>query len=129
MAKGKACYQLSGVFFVFFVGVAIAPGDAPTQLVVELVPSITPDCIWVTWATPTRPHGNITSYTLYLSPPHSTRVLEGGILSYKLRPFQPFTNYTFAVSASTSAGEGPLTTPLHILTPQAGRPHPHDTPI
>ena len=81
------------------------PGDAPTQI--TSVP-LGPESVRVTWAPPRQPNGQILNYTIYYSPSSFNVTVMGGATSQDLDMLVPFTRYSIRLSASTSAGEGPL---------------------
>lgn len=81
-----------------------------------------PRSIGVTWAPPTLANGAIIGYTIYYSPPSSNIAVGGGALSHDLGMLSPHTMYSIRLSASTSAGEGPLSPEggVAVLTEQDG---------
>lgn len=79
------------------------PDDAPLQVTAV---ALGRTLVHISWDLPLFPNGNITSYTLYVSP-YGSVTLGGGVMSHDLDGLLPYTNYTITVSASTSVGEGP----------------------
>lgn len=106
-----------GVPLYLCISLCVAPGDSPATIVSFALDHTS---IRVTWAPPFLPNGEITQYTIYYSPPTSTLTLVGGVRSHDLEGLSPHTNYTIRVSASTAAGEGPLSTGGVTATNQDG---------
>lgn len=67
------------------------------------------------WSPPTQANGEILSYTVYYSPPNFDVTVVGGATSHDLDMLAPFTEYSIRLSASTSAGEGPLSPDRDVI--------------
>ena len=67
-----------------------------------------PRTIELQWSRPLTPNGLVTSYSLHYTDVNQS--LKGNTFNYTAQNLNEFTNYTFTLSASTSAGTGPSTT-------------------
>ena len=67
-----------------------------------------PRTIELQWSRPLTPNGLVTSYSLHYTDVNQS--LNGNTFNYTAQNLNEFTNYTFTLSASTSAGTGPSTT-------------------
>lgn len=106
-----------GVPLYLCISLCVAPGDSPATIVSFALDHTS---IRVTWAPPSLPNGEITQYTIYYSPPTSNLTLVGGVRAHDLEGLSPHTNYSIRVSASTAAGEGPLSIEGVTATSQDG---------
>ena len=65
-----------------------------------------PHTLTVTWSPPTQPNGNITAYTLVVTPSGRMWVADGNDRTLTITGLRAYTNYTVSLTANTSAGEG-----------------------
>ena len=76
---------------------------------------ISSSSVLVTWTAPSLPNGIIVHYTLYVDYADGSAIVEVNTLSvhsnYTIDDLQPYQLVRVQVSASTAAGEGPLSTP------------------
>ena len=101
---GGPCCKHNIILSLFLV-----PGDAPSIISVMATSF---SSIMLTWQPPRIPNGAITDYTITTLPsaPSQPISLSGSRRSYEIQGLMAFTNYTISLSASTSAGEGPMNT-------------------
>ena len=99
-----------------------APTSPPTNLKVTYVTSTRAQ---INWEPPPDPeqNGDITSYTLLVVNTKTNQVvfLSTSLTSYTLTSLSPYTVYSVAVSANTSAGMGPFTTYTIFQTMEDGK--------
>ena len=81
-----------------------------------------PRSVCVAWEPPSTPNGVIVAYTLYYSDEVDTSniTIAGELTSHELDMLSPYTNYSIAVAARTSAGEGPSSNSTRVRTDQDG---------
>lgn len=74
-----------------------------------------PSSVLVTWIMPSTPNGIITSYSLYINysdgSPIAVLQSDASTTNYTITNLQPYQLVIVQVSASTDAGEGPLSEP------------------
>ena len=74
-----------------------------------------PSSVLVTWIMPSTPNGIITSYSLYVNysdgSPISVLQSNASTTNYTITNLQPYQLVIVQISASTAAGEGPLSEP------------------
>lgn len=74
-----------------------------------------PSSVLVTWIMPSIPNGIITSYSLYVNysdgSPIAALRSDASTTNYTITNLQPYQLVIVQVSASTDAGEGPLSEP------------------
>ncbi len=90
-----------------------APGGPPTSVTAT---SINSTAILLTWLSPDRPNGIVTSYTIVYNITHqenTTVAVGGNVYSYLAADLNEYTVYTFSISASTRVGSGPS---AHVTT-------------
>ena len=83
---------------------AAAPSGPPENFTAVVTG---PRTIDLQWGRPLTPNGLITSYTLQYT--NVNQSLNGATSRYTAENLNEFTNYSFSLSASTSAGTGPST--------------------
>ena len=85
------------------------PEDAPAN--VRVVGS-SPSSVFISWVPPTTPNGIITTYNLYISygdgSPSVTMQSNAASTNYTVTGLQPYQLVSAKISASNSAGEGPM---------------------
>ena len=70
-------------------------------------------------------NGNITGYTIYVTTdvsfvdPFNVVINDSNVFMYTFSGLQEYVNYTFSISASTAAGEGPASDTVTSLTDEA----------
>ena len=79
-----------------------------------------PESVTVSWQEPEMPNGNIIHYLVTVTSGSQLINEMTTDLSFFADELTPFTNYTFAVSAVTSAGEG-MSVELTVITAQDGK--------
>ena len=90
---------------------SIAPEDAPANVTVVNTSS---SSVMVIWTAPSIQNGIIIHYTLYVDYADGSAIVQVNTLSdtnYTVDGLQPYQLVTVQVSASTAAGEGPLSQP------------------
>ena len=92
------------------------PGDQPQNLFVVVS---SPFAIFVRWEPPLTPNGVITQYTIYID---ETPVLsvDGDTHNAVVGSLSSNTMFNVSLSASTKIGEGPISEPEHVTTPESG---------
>ena len=89
------------------------PGDSPAN--VQVVGN-SPSSVLVTWIVPLTPNGIITGYNLYVNysdgSPIAILQSSASTTNYTLTNLRPYQLVTVQVSASTVAGEGPMSEPV-----------------
>ena len=104
----------------------IAPNSPPTNLEASYITSTGAE---INWEPPpyTEQNGDITSYTLLVINTHTNQIisLSSSDTFIRLTPLSPYTVYSIAVSANTSAGMGPFTTYTIFQTLEDGKLHSH----
>lgn len=86
-----------------------APDDAPFNVQVE---GNSASSVLVSWNPPPTPNGNIINYTLYINYTDSSPVMvmytNSDSTSYTVTGLHPYQMVSVRISASTTAGEGPI---------------------
>ena len=82
---------------------ALTLEDIPDGIVAPDADPINSTAILVTWSPPTQPNGDIIRYMLYQN---GTLVFNGSALAYTVTNLQPFTYYSYSISACTVRGCG-----------------------
>ena len=82
---------------------ALTLEDIPDGIVAPDVDHINSTAVLVSWSPPTEPNGDIIQYMLYQN---STLVFSGLDLTYTVTGLQPFTFYSYSISACTERGCG-----------------------
>ena len=77
--------------------------DIPDGIVAPGADPLNATAILVTWSPPTQPNGDITRYMLYQN---GTLVFSGLELTHTATDLQPFTFYSYSISACTERGCG-----------------------
>ena len=91
---------------------SLAPADSPQGFIAD---ALGPRSIMLQWLRPTTPNGIIIGYTLVYTNTSSMQSISlGNVLNHTLENLNEFTNYTFALSAATSAGMGPNATVIEM---------------
>ena len=81
-----------------------------------------PHTVTVTWSPPTQPNGNITAYTLSITPSGRVWIADGEDRTFTITDLDAYTNYTVYLTANTSAGEGEATS-HDVRTAEDGESH------
>ena len=82
---------------------ALTLEDIPDGIIAPDADPINATAVLVTWSPPSQPNGDIIQYMLYQN---GTLVFSGLQLSYTIANLQPFTYYSYSVSACTMRGCG-----------------------
>lgn len=82
---------------------ALTLEDIPDGIIAPNTGAINDTAVLVSWSPPTQPNGDITEYMLYQN---GTLVFAGLQLSYIATGLQPFTFYSYSISACTVRGCG-----------------------
>ena len=100
----------------------VAPSGPPTNLEASYITSTGAE---INWEPPpnTEQNGDITSYTLLVISTQTNQImsLSTSATSFNLTSLAPYTVYSVAVSANTSAGMGPFTTYTIFQTFEDGK--------
>lgn len=87
----------------------IVPEDAPT---IAQVAGNSPSSVLVSWSPPSTPNGIITSYIIYINYNDGSPVVmiqsNSDSTNYTVAGLQPYQLVSIMISASTAAGEGPV---------------------
>ena len=97
-----------------------APGDAPVNVIVQILNST---AIHIQWDPLLTPNGIITHYTIYINngnPPLNVDATSDDLQHVSVGGFSPDQGVTVRLSASTTAGEGPKTASQSVTTDEAG---------
>ena len=129
------CYTLSA-YYIFVLVVycmvvhwlcALAPAGPPVNVRVEDANSYS---VLVQWLPPEVPNGIITHYSIYINytnGTHHKKQVCGEISLYLLEELMPHQMVGIRVSASTIAGEGPLSVEKTTRTNETGLYNKHST--
>lgn len=82
---------------------ALTLEDIPDGIIAPDADPINATAVVVSWSPPSQPNGDITQYMLYVN---GTVVFSGLQLSYTVADLQPFTYYSYSISACTVRGCG-----------------------
>ena len=82
---------------------ALTLEDIPDGIIAPDADPINATAVLVTWSPPSQPNGDIIQYMLYQN---GTLVFSGLQLSYMIANIQPFTYYSYSISACTMRGCG-----------------------
>ena len=96
-----------------------APGDSPQSVFIAIS---SPFTILVTWDPPLTPNGVIIWYTIYINT-MAVLSVDGRTTSAVVDSLSANTQYGVRVSASTQAGEGPVSEVAVIVTPESSKAH------
>lgn len=106
------------LFFVF-VCFFLVPSDSPRNFVAS---AVSPTSIQLSWERPLTPNGEITNYTITYTTDDGTPAIPITTVNttHAVGALNEYTNYTFSITSSTSAGSGPAATDTTI-TQEAGK--------
>ena len=115
-------YNLAGLIVSFFI--TLVPENAPINLQVT---GSSPSSVFVSWIEPTVPNGVITGYNLYVNysdgSPVAMLASSSFSTNYTITGLTPYQLITVAVSATTTAGEGPLSDSASGRSTEEGAAH------
>ena len=112
---------VSWLLDILFLCLCLLGPSAPRHFNVSRISSTIVVCEWLP---PSRPNGIIVSYSVEVcnNSLFCFRVnTSDNATSLMINSLQPFTNYSFAVQASTSVGAGPASESVNTQTFQAGK--------
>ena len=101
-----------------FFNLTLAPGSPPNSI--DILKD-SPFNLTVTWAEPEAPNGVIIRYTLYIDYKNGSIIpinFNGSVMSYVIDGLYPYQLVGVSLSASTSVGEGPISTTENVTTAQ-----------
>ena len=93
---------------IVLLSISLVPDNAPINLQVT---GSSPSSVFVSWIEPTVPNGVITGYNIYVNYSAGSPVAmlhSSSSTNYTITGLTPYQLSTVAVSATTTAGEGPL---------------------
>ena len=97
------------------------PEDSPYNITVETGSAF---ALYIEWAPPPTPNGIITRYSIYATYDNGSAAIlsvNSSINSYSLNALFPDQTVYISLSASTVAGEGPLSDQMAYRTSEAGK--------
>ena len=101
--------------------IIIEPDDAPTNITLVGVDSTS---LLIGWQLPATPNGIVTHYTLYINYTNGTKifikVIESQFSLYLIEGLSPYQRVGVSISATTLAGEGPLSSAIYNTTHETG---------
>ena len=99
----------------------LVPSASPSEISIDAVYF---DSIYVSWRAPLREHhnGELIGYNVTFTATTSEEVLDlfSASNSTAIDSLNPFISYTISVAAVTSAGVGPYSAALTVMTAEAG---------